>query len=274
MKRWCDRGLIPTVRTAGGHRRLDVAAVLEFLRNQQRPLVRAELLGLPSNTGRGSLVIDRAGEQLTDGLIAGDEVLCRQIVFDLYLAGHPTAEIFDRVMAPAYHEIGRRWSCGDVEVFHERRACEIGLRIVHELRGAPASPANAAPTAIGGTPEADTYGLATSMAEIVLREAGWQATSLGSSLPFDTLTEAVGRIRPRLFWLSVSHLADTKQFLSGYAGLYDAAVEAGAAVAVGGQALKEPLRRRMQYSAYCDSLQDLINFAASLSGVERAPAHE
>ena len=31
LKRWCDKGLIPTERTAGGHRRLPLAGVLDFL---------------------------------------------------------------------------------------------------------------------------------------------------------------------------------------------------------------------------------------------------
>jgi excisionase family DNA binding protein len=45
LKRWCDRGLIPTVRTAGGHRRLPISGVLSYLRETGHEMVRPELLG-------------------------------------------------------------------------------------------------------------------------------------------------------------------------------------------------------------------------------------
>ncbi len=32
LKRWCDKGMLATQRTAGGHRRLTIEAVLEFVR--------------------------------------------------------------------------------------------------------------------------------------------------------------------------------------------------------------------------------------------------
>ena len=62
LKRWCDRGLLTTVRTAGGHRRLALDDVFQFLRQSGQQLVRPELLGLPSNTGQAATVIDRARE--------------------------------------------------------------------------------------------------------------------------------------------------------------------------------------------------------------------
>ena len=103
--------------------------MFQFLRQSGQQLVRPELLGLPSNTGQSAVVIDRAREQIRDALIAGDEDQCRRIVFDLYLAGQSACEICDQVMATAFHDIGDRWECGDVSIYRERRACEIGLKI-------------------------------------------------------------------------------------------------------------------------------------------------
>ncbi|OYW17913.1 MAG: hypothetical protein B7Z55_11620, partial [Planctomycetales bacterium 12-60-4] len=47
LKRWCDRGILPTVRTAGGHRRIPTSGVLKFLQQSGHPLVQPEVLGLP-----------------------------------------------------------------------------------------------------------------------------------------------------------------------------------------------------------------------------------
>lgn len=263
LKRWCDQGLLTAIRTAGGHRRLAVDDVFQFLRKSGQQLVRPELLGLPSNTGQAAVVIGRAREQIQEALISGDEDQCRRIIFDLYLAGQSACEICDHVLAMAFHEIGDRWECGEVSIYRERRACEIAFKMLHELRMAIRTPQPGAPVAVGGTLSCDPYRLPNAMIELVLRELGWQATSLGTSLPLATISEAIRESRPRLLWLSLSCIDSVPTFLENYAQLHRAATETGAAVVVGGRALVPEIRQQMAYSAYCDTLRHLVTFAAS-----------
>ncbi len=273
LKRWCDSGRIQVVRTLGGHRRLPVPAVLRFLRDEGHRLAHPEVLGLPSNTGRGQRVLGRAADQLAAALGDGDVVVVRQIVFDLYLADHPLSTIADRVLAPAFHELGRRWECGDLEVYRERRACDIAMGVAAELLAALNEPDPTAPLAMGGAPETDPYALPTKLVEIVLRGCGWRATSLGTQLPMDTLRAAIEDNRPQLFWLSVSHIPDPAAFLDQYRKLYATAVNCGVPIAVGGSALSEAIRTEMQYSVYCDRLQHLESFLSTLLPPEgREPA--
>ena len=139
------------------------------------------------------------------------------------------------------------------------------MRVLNELRSLLPEPPADAPLAIGGATEGDHYSLATTMAELVLRDATWHALSLGSNLPFDTLAAAIKEHRPRMFWLSCSHIFDEHDFLSGYASLYD---EFGFSVAfvVGGRALNEQLRQQMKYAAYCDNMRHLEAFSQTLRG--------
>lgn len=263
VKRWCDSGAIPASYTAGGHRRIPISGLLEFLRSGKYQLVRPEVVGLPATSGQSYRVIERAAGQLTEALVAGDEQRCRQITLDLYLAEHSISAICDLVYATAFENIGDRWECGEAEVYQERRGCEIALRVLHELRNiVPDLPVDA-PLAVGGASEGDQYNLATTMAELVLRDAKWNAMSLGDNLPFATLAAAIKQNRPRLFWISCSHLSDEEAFLDGYGELYD---EFGLDVAfvVGGRALTEPLRQRMKYAAFCDNMQHLEAFAQTL----------
>ncbi|GAB4141932.1 MAG: excisionase family DNA-binding protein [Planctomycetaceae bacterium] len=264
LKRWCDQGLIRMEKTAGGHRRLPVDAVVSFLRDSGRNLVQPELLGLPATTGQTHWTIHRAAERLQEALVNGDETVCRQIVLDLYLANHPLSLICDEVLARAFHEIGDRWECGDVEIFEERRACEISTRLVHELRRLhpPAPPT--APLAEGGTLDGDPYTLACSMAELVLRDSGWNAVPLGNRLPFETLRTALQKTRPKLLWLSVSHIVTEEQFVQEMNRLFDEATKTKTALVLGGVALTEPIRQKLRYSAYCDTFQHLESFAKTL----------
>jgi len=265
LKRWCDKGVIPTVRTAGGHRRIPIEAVIHYLRESGQPIAHPELLGLPATTGQGPMVMDRARGQLQDALMAGEEAPVRRIVFDLYLAGTAACDICDKVLAEAFHGIGAEWQCGRLAVYRERRACEIALRALHELRSALPRSQPTAPYALGGTLTHDVYVLPTTMVEVVLREAGWRAESYGNGLPVATLCEAIHDTRPALVWLSVSHIDSRTAFLAEYAQLEHAAAAHQAALVVGGQALDECLRREMRYSAFCDTLRHLLSFTATLA---------
>ena len=51
VKRWCDKGVIPTQKTAGGHRRIQLAGLVRFLRESGQVLARPEVIGLPATTG-------------------------------------------------------------------------------------------------------------------------------------------------------------------------------------------------------------------------------
>lgn len=272
LKRWCDQGLIRTVRTAGGHRRLPVDAVLAFLRESGQAVVEPEVLGLPATTGQTQWTLDRATERLRDALVTGDETACRQIVLDLYLARHPLSIICDEALARSFHDIGDLWQCGDVEVFEERRACEICTRLVHELFRLLPPPKPAAPLAEGGTLDGDPYTLASSMAELVLRDNGWNAVSLGNRLPFATLHAALTKTQPRLLWLSVSTIRDENRFTEEINGLFDQATQAGAALVLGGVALTEEVRRRIRFSVYCDTYQHLEAFSQTLLGAGKRRA--
>ena len=263
IKRWCDKGVIETQYTAGGHRRVTLAGLLGFIRSGKYQLIHPEALGLPPTSGRTTRVVERAFHELIEALIAGDEGRSRQLAIDLYLAEHAVSVICDDVIAAAFREIGKRWSHGDAEVYQERRGCEITLRVLHELRSLLPAPPEQAPVAIGAAPAGDQYSLGTTMAELVLRDGRWNATSLGDNLPFETLAAAIKEQRPRLFWLSCSYIANLSEFLLGYGKLYD---EFGAQVAfvVGGFALTEDIRQQMKFAVHCDNMQHLEAFAQTL----------
>ena len=263
VKRWCDKGVIESQYTAGGHRRIGKQVLLDFLRTSNHKLVDPEVLGLPATSGQTAWVVDRAVSQLTEALVIGAEDQVRQIVFDLYLAERSLCTICDQVFAESFRAIGELWECGDAEVYQERRGCEQTLRVLHELRALLAAPPKDAPVAIGGAVEGDQYNLATTMVELVLRDCGWNSTSLGDNLPLASLAAAIEKHRPDLFWISASHLMDPGRFLKEYAELYEQFGD-NVAFVVGGQALNNSIRQEMKYAAFCDNLQHLETFAQTL----------
>lgn len=263
LKRWCDQGVIESTRTVGGHRKLAIADVLRYARDHQRDLVSPELLGLPPVSEQAIIGIKQGGSRLAEALLAGNEIVARQIVFDLYLAKHSLAVIFDEVFATAFREIGDRWACRTADVYQERRGCEIAGRILFDLRRVQVTP-NREWIALGGTIAGDNYCLPCTMAELVLRDAGFWANSLGVSIPITSLVNAVLQNKPNMFWLCVSHIPDGMDFVNEFARLSQACVDVRAALVVGGRALTDDIRQRMSYSAFCDTMQHLEAFALTL----------
>ena len=103
------------------------------------------------------------------------------------------------------------------------------------------------------------------MAGLILKELGWNAESLGSGLPVETVIKAVVDIQPKLVWLSVSCIDDTEYFIYTCNQLHNIAAEHRTALVLGGCALGESLRKQLSYTVYCDNFKDLANFASSLT---------
>lgn len=266
VKRWCDKDIIPTQYTAGGHRRIALSELIEFLRTSKHELVRPEVLGLPATSGQSIRVIDRSADQFAVALLKGDEEQCRRIILDLYLAEHSLSSICDLVFVKAFQIIGDRWQCGEAEVYQERRGCELAVRVLHELHKLVAQPQEDAPIAIGGAAEGDLYNMATTMLELVLRDNHWNAVSLGYNLPFQTLEAAIRQKSPKLFWLSVNHIPNEPEFVQSYNQLYDQ-FRNSVAFVVGGRALNEKIRNQIQYATYCDNIRHVESFAQTLLSV-------
>jgi len=263
VKRWCDNGLLPTVKTAGGHRRLPIQGIIDFLRTDRHTLVRPEELGLPAKTGARSISMDAAIGLFRIGIGKGDLVTCNRLLLDLRLSGHSLASICDHVIATSMHEMGDAWCSGEVEIYEERRGCEIAMRLMHEMRSTLSKPAPDAPIAYGASAESDPYALPTRMVELVLIELGWNAISMGCGIPIESLIKAIEKDPPRLFWLSISSVKDPTTFIQQFERLHEVCGDKTALV-VGGRGLTEPIREKIRYTAHCDNLQRLESFAKAI----------
>jgi methanogenic corrinoid protein MtbC1 len=202
-------------------------------------------------------------EQLTSALEIGDEQRSRDILSSIYSAVENMATVADHFIAPVFHALGDRWICDSLEIYQERRACEICSRLIHELRRLIPEADSTAPLALGGSPEADYYSLPSQLVELVLRENHWQTMNLGSNLPLPTLLAAVRQHRPRLLWLSVSYVANPEEFVDQYREFHSD-LPKDLLIVVGGRALTDELRPQLAYTAHCDTLQQLAGLAEAV----------
>lgn len=265
MKRWVDRGLIEASKTAGGHRRVQLHSVLSFLRKTGKPILDPQAITLPEGVGQDQPAnIDEARRRYLKAMVDGDENLAVRVAIGTFVAGHSIAEICDQVITPSFHDLGNLWECGDVKIYQERRACEVCQRTLHELRRVVNAGDPERPVAMGGTLDGDPYTIASAMSELVLRDAGWRASSLGNMLPFEAIRIALTEQRPKLFWVSVTAIRDPSRFVAEFNLMFDVAQSTETALVVGGQGLTTQIRQQIRYSQFSDTFGHLETFAGNL----------
>lgn len=263
IKRWVDDGILPAHRTAGGHRKLVLADVLRLTREGAMP--PSDLGQLVPASRKESNDPDRFREQMMEAAKEIDDGRIRSVIRAAYQSGMTVEVLADRVISPTMAFVGRLWQHTLMDVGGEHRVTGAVVAALFELQGQIA--ANAAkdrPVAIGGAAEGDHYILPSLLAKLTLVEAGWDAVNVGPNTPTSAFVKLFDEIRPKLLWLSVSHVGNSESFEREYSLLYREAHSRGIPVALGGRALTEEVRSRLPYTTFGDGLAQLADFARTL----------
>ena len=173
LKRWIDDGQIDVVRTTGGHRRIELAEAVRFVRMRGYAVADPSLLGLSAaddQTGRadGAQLAEHFHDMLTHGR---DKELLSALT-RLYLDGHAISELIDGPMRSAMNRIGELWHYNPEGVGIEHRATDIVIRTLGHLHSYVKSPGADAPLAIGGAPPQDMHLVSSLCISLVLSERG------------------------------------------------------------------------------------------------------
>lgn len=260
VKRWVDEGILRAYRTVGGHRRLrgeDVAAAVRSRLLPHRDLTALETLMRPAP-------VSVVKQRLIRALQQGDGGRVRRLLRAARHGGLSFAGMADDVIAPAMAEIGLAWKSGRIDVFEEHRATQLCQAGMYELKSTvPFVAPGRRPLALGGGPEGDPYIVANVMAELVLLEGGWNVMNLGPNTPMTSFVTAIERFRPRLVWLSVTHLVEFAAFRQGCGALSRAASRMRIGVIAGGQAITPERCARLPLTTG-RTLAELQALAASL----------
>ena len=270
VKRWVDGGILPALVSPGGHRKLLLADVFRSVREGKLP--RADGAGLAGAEAPATSELAELGGLLTAAIGRDDTDAIRELIVGAADRGHAIAQLADRLIAPALRAVGHDWEHGILSVMREHRITEAFIAALYQLtaRMQPKPDPNR-PVAVGGAPEHDHYLLPTLLAKMTLLETGWTAVNIGPHTPFAALLTAVDELKPKLVWISVSHLADPEQFISEYGDFYRTIESRGIAVALGGQALTPELRGHLPHTTFGDGFVHLAAIAEALHPRKRTP---
>lgn len=263
VKRWVDDGILPAHVTAGGHRKLLVADIERFVRSNHLP--QADLNRLSRSRHRAvDFDFEAIVAQLVQALELGELPAVRRVLQNAYRnARVPFSRIADNILSPALATIGHGWSTGRLDVLHEHRATLLCQSALFELAaGLEANAARDRPMAIGGAPEFDHYTLPSLAVQMSLLDAGWRAVNIGPNTPVKSLVAAIAEFQPKLVWLSVSYVHDSRRLTSDCARLHQAVLRSGAVLAIGGSAIARNQIPSVKADHVGQTISALTEFAA------------
>ena len=105
--------------------------------------------------------------------------------------------------------------------------------------------------------------LPTLAVELTLASIGWNANSIGSNLPIDSLFRAVEAQRPDLVWISFSHVDNPNQ-VAGRLNELSKNLSESTTLVFGGNALAPSMRASIEHAICCDNLSQLVAFVSKL----------
>jgi MerR family transcriptional regulator, light-induced transcriptional regulator len=157
--------------------------------------------------GRDELrsIADVMSGRFGDALLAGDPPAAEQIAREALDLSIGEATLYELVIGPAMHRIGRLWAEGAISVAHEHLATQITTRVLvlaHELTALPKH--RGGQRAIFAAVEGERHVLALDMAGKLLESAGYEVLALGPDVPTDSLPAIVADHHPALMALSAT----------------------------------------------------------------------
>lgn len=243
IKRWADEGLLPCVKTAGGHRRFRVEDVRSFVSISSG---RGSLLSSAPTTADDWIRIWRSG---TPSAIDASLLLARGALGSWY----GVADSVGRVVT----ELGEQWAANRIRVVDEHivsHALQRSLGRIADSR--PVSPD--APRCALATPNGELHVLGLALAELCLREAGWNTIWLGASTPAEDLVTLLEAGEIQLIALSGSRFSSDRPKLQEYLSLVEpTALQRRIPVVTGGTAAWPDRAPHMK------SFEELYRFALS-----------
>jgi len=167
--------------------------------------------------------------------LAGDVDGLVTLVANTHLRGIPLAWVFDRVIAPAMHEIGEGRVRGTVSVAQEHMATNAISETIARVR--PLVESRQRPDrgrALCACIGEEKHDLAARMVALILIEQGYRTAMVGASIPSGDLARMLASERPSLVAIAASSQAKPEMLRGDLAILASAAAASRTRVAVVG----------------------------------------
>ncbi len=273
LKRWIDDGQLEVSRTSGGHRRIELAHAVRFVRQRGYTISDPQVLGLTAaddSTGRADE--EQITDHLHDLLTEGKDRQFTAAFTRLYLDGNSLAQLIDGPLRRAMQRIGELWHNNPRGIGIEHRATDICIRTLSYMHTLLPASKPTMPLAIGGAPPGDIHMIPSVCISLVLAELGWREMNLGANTPWDQFVKAAEREQASLVWCSLT-AQPSAPLGPMISDLSSQLAKLPCQLIVGGRQMNEQMPRDSQPNLHrAESMRELVAFARGM--MAPVPRHE
>jgi excisionase family DNA binding protein len=240
VKRWADEGIIPCLKSPGGHRKFKLADVVGFAEGRGYPI--SGTLDPPLSESQMEQVrfaihtqnYHKIAEILFDESLQADPEGVFQLL--LYISKHNVklSTLADEVLRPPLVRIGDLWKAGKLRVDQEHRTSnaitEAMVRLAPELHRKHAN----GMTAVCACLEGERHEIGLRSLAFALETEGWKVHFIGADTPYAAVIEHVRKVRPELLCVSFTSEQPDEALRRGFAGVADAVHSVGGKFMAGG----------------------------------------
>lgn len=178
-----------------------------------------------------------------DALRAADVAGAYKISAGVLERGLSLAVLYQRVIAPAMHELGRLWEAGAITIADERLASAVTNRVLSAIRPPQLTEQSLRtdskrPSALLAVVQGEQHALGLRMAADLLEDGGYRIAYLGADVPTDALLQAIRTLSPELLALSATMPESTARLEEAVEAVHGERPQLP--VVIGGQGSRSP----------------------------------
>jgi excisionase family DNA binding protein len=237
VKRWADAGEIDCFRTPGGHRKFRLRDVTAFVQKRQYQAAGPLPSALPQGAEEPG---EEATRQFEQAALRGDAAALVAQLAGIRLRGYSLPQLFDEVVAPALHKVGKKWAEAQLSIAEEHVASQAVIDAVarsQPLAEPPGEPVRSdRGTAIVAAVAGELHDIAARMAACLLRAQGFEVLAPLAQTPARDLADLILRARGAIVALSSTVSGEVGEQV---AMAVAATRQTGGRVVVGGEGMRK-----------------------------------
>ena len=273
IKRWTDKGTLSCIKTPGGHRKYKMKDVVQFMDSFSYDvtdlIVPAQEKKNTVNVSTDYAILTKDFDVLTEifyqSMLEGNRENTFRYLNLLYANRISQADIFDKIVARAFHKIGMQWMSGSLGIEQEHLASNTALHAILTLQDHLHKKPLHGGIALLGCLEGEYHEIGITCVNNALQTNGWTTYYLGTSLPTESFVHAVEKYVPTIVCASSTMPGSQKHLVQQCAALYETTQIIGAKLIVGGGAVTEKLKKKIRADHFPSSVADVITFVNSLT---------
>ena len=217
VKRWTETGKLDCIKTAGGHRKFLMRHLAAFAIDHKKYAQQLSLipfvsqLDLELNAEILKAEFNKLIPFFLEKATVCDYKAIQNILNSLYIIHQDLAMIYDDLLTPVLHEVGRLWTEGELSITQEHLASQAIRDGIVKLQEIVPRPETTVGRAFVFTFSEELHDIPAKMVQHLLEVRGFQVLFSGQKTPVGNSGHVFETFRPDRVYLSSVYIEETKQ---------------------------------------------------------------